>query len=282
MQAPAGDGKHLPGARQGKCCLSRSATILENYCHTVLPPLVQPNAWPARNRAGATHSSPTKEAPRPQGSLTAARTAGDGRVAPLFKHVFPPAAAPSLAFIGLLWKSIRNTQFELQARHPLAAVPTMPRSASVGVGRCTNAGEPARPLLASVQAQCSATRTGMRCARARNRRVSTPDSLLLPTAPVCWQTTRAPCVRAGTPCCHGSYRPASTALEGGFHPRTRAAAGQVGGARAGRPRAAAAGRRRHGRRRGRVLRGAGACRPARALHALPGAPPLQNVLLTSC
>lgn len=43
--------------------------------------------------------------------------ADDMRVAPLFKHVFPPAAAPSLAFIGLLFKSLRNTQFELQARH---------------------------------------------------------------------------------------------------------------------------------------------------------------------
>ena len=42
--------------------------------------------------------------------------ADDMRVAPLFKHVFPPAAAPSLAFIGLLFKSLRNTQFELQAR----------------------------------------------------------------------------------------------------------------------------------------------------------------------
>lgn len=42
--------------------------------------------------------------------------ADDMRVAPLFKHVFPPVAAPSLAFIGLLFKSLRNTQFELQAR----------------------------------------------------------------------------------------------------------------------------------------------------------------------
>ncbi|KAK9832816.1 hypothetical protein WJX81_004138 [Elliptochloris bilobata] len=40
----------------------------------------------------------------------------DMRVAPLYKHVFPPAAAPTLAFIGLLFKSLRNMQFELQAK----------------------------------------------------------------------------------------------------------------------------------------------------------------------
>ena len=42
--------------------------------------------------------------------------ADDMRVAPLYKHIFPPAAAPRLAFLGLLFKSIRNVQFELQAR----------------------------------------------------------------------------------------------------------------------------------------------------------------------
>lgn len=45
------------------------------------------------------------------------------RVAPLFKHIFPPAAAPRLAFLGLLFKSIRNVQFELQARLALQAMP---------------------------------------------------------------------------------------------------------------------------------------------------------------
>ena len=29
-----------------------------------------------------------------------------------------PAAAPTLAFIGLLWKSLRNLQFEMQVRQP--------------------------------------------------------------------------------------------------------------------------------------------------------------------
>ncbi len=35
---------------------------------------------------------------------------------PLYKHIFVPAVAPSLALVGLLWKSLRNPQFELQAR----------------------------------------------------------------------------------------------------------------------------------------------------------------------
>lgn len=38
----------------------------------------------------------------------------DMHVAPLFKHIFSPAVAPTLAFIGLLWKSLRFPQFELQ------------------------------------------------------------------------------------------------------------------------------------------------------------------------
>ena len=40
----------------------------------------------------------------------------DNRVAPLFEHVFPPASAPSLSFIGLPWKVVPFPQFEAQAR----------------------------------------------------------------------------------------------------------------------------------------------------------------------
>ena len=36
------------------------------------------------------------------------------RVHPLYQHIFPPDTAPTLAFIGLLWKSVRNPQFEYQ------------------------------------------------------------------------------------------------------------------------------------------------------------------------
>eukprot|EP00884_Botryococcus_braunii_P004154 jgi/Botrbrau1/1373/Bobra.0063s0080.3 len=43
-------------------------------------------------------------------------TTGRMRVAPLWKHIFVPGYAPTLAFIGLLQKSIRNSQFELQAK----------------------------------------------------------------------------------------------------------------------------------------------------------------------
>ena len=39
----------------------------------------------------------------------------DNHVSPLYKHVFA-VAAPTLAFIGLPWKALRNVQFELQAR----------------------------------------------------------------------------------------------------------------------------------------------------------------------
>lgn len=38
----------------------------------------------------------------------------DMHVAPLYRHVWPPAAAPTLAFVGLLWKSLRYIQFEMQ------------------------------------------------------------------------------------------------------------------------------------------------------------------------
>ena len=31
-------------------------------------------------------------------------TVDDNRVGPLYKHVFPPALAPSLSFIGLPWQ----------------------------------------------------------------------------------------------------------------------------------------------------------------------------------
>ncbi|CAL5222037.1 g4330 [Coccomyxa viridis] len=40
----------------------------------------------------------------------------DQHVHPLYRHVFVPSAAPTLAFIGLLWKSLRNLQFETQAK----------------------------------------------------------------------------------------------------------------------------------------------------------------------
>ena len=38
----------------------------------------------------------------------------EGHVHPVFRHMFVPSA-PSLAFVGLLWKSVRFPQFELQA-----------------------------------------------------------------------------------------------------------------------------------------------------------------------
>jgi len=43
-------------------------------------------------------------------------SAVDNCVSPLYKHVFPPALAPSLSFIGLPWKVVPFPQFETQAR----------------------------------------------------------------------------------------------------------------------------------------------------------------------
>ena len=38
------------------------------------------------------------------------------RVFPLYKHLFPPAYAPTLSFVGLPWKIVPFPLYELQAR----------------------------------------------------------------------------------------------------------------------------------------------------------------------
>ncbi|KAJ0248087.1 Flavin-containing monooxygenase FMO GS-OX5 [Hirschfeldia incana] len=43
-------------------------------------------------------------------------TVEDNRVGPLYKHVFPPALAPSLSFIGLPWMTLQFFMFELQSK----------------------------------------------------------------------------------------------------------------------------------------------------------------------
>ncbi|XP_004301334.1 PREDICTED: flavin-containing monooxygenase FMO GS-OX-like 4 isoform X2 [Fragaria vesca subsp. vesca] len=43
-------------------------------------------------------------------------TVDDNRVGPLFKHVFPPALAPSLSFVGVPWRTIPFPNFELQSK----------------------------------------------------------------------------------------------------------------------------------------------------------------------
>ncbi|XP_062027084.1 flavin-containing monooxygenase FMO GS-OX-like 5 [Rosa rugosa] len=40
----------------------------------------------------------------------------DNRVGPLFKHVFPPALAPSLSFVGIPSKTLPFPNFELQSK----------------------------------------------------------------------------------------------------------------------------------------------------------------------
>nr|ACU19731.1 unknown [Glycine max] len=43
-------------------------------------------------------------------------TVDDNRVGPLYKHVFPPALAPWLSFVGLPWKVAPFSLFELQSK----------------------------------------------------------------------------------------------------------------------------------------------------------------------
>ncbi|KAL8166537.1 hypothetical protein V2J09_008036 [Rumex salicifolius] len=43
-------------------------------------------------------------------------TEDDHRVGPLYKHVFPPAFAPRLSFVGIPWKVLPFPQFELQSK----------------------------------------------------------------------------------------------------------------------------------------------------------------------
>ncbi|KAJ6714633.1 DIMETHYLANILINE MONOOXYGENASE [Salix viminalis] len=43
-------------------------------------------------------------------------TVDDNRVAPLYKHVFPPVLAPWLSFVGLPWKVVPFPLFELQTK----------------------------------------------------------------------------------------------------------------------------------------------------------------------
>lgn len=43
-------------------------------------------------------------------------TVDDNRLCALYKHVFPPALAPSLSFVGVPWKVVPFPQFELQAK----------------------------------------------------------------------------------------------------------------------------------------------------------------------
>uniref|UniRef100_M4F6E5 Flavin-containing monooxygenase n=1 Tax=Brassica campestris TaxID=3711 RepID=M4F6E5_BRACM len=44
------------------------------------------------------------------------RREDDNRVGPLYKHIFSPASAPSLSFIGITWKVLLFHLFELQSK----------------------------------------------------------------------------------------------------------------------------------------------------------------------
>uniref|UniRef100_F6HCY7 Flavin-containing monooxygenase n=1 Tax=Vitis vinifera TaxID=29760 RepID=F6HCY7_VITVI len=43
-------------------------------------------------------------------------TVDDNRVGPLYKHIFPPALAPGLSFVGLPWMAPLFAVFELQSQ----------------------------------------------------------------------------------------------------------------------------------------------------------------------
>jgi hypothetical protein len=48
--------------------------------------------------------------------LTSTRLVAADRVFPLYKHLFPPAYAPTLSFVGLPWKIVPFPLYELQSR----------------------------------------------------------------------------------------------------------------------------------------------------------------------
>ena len=84
----------------------------------------------------------------------AAVRAADGRVAPLYQHVVPPALAPTLSFVGLPWKTLPFPQMELQAKWvarvlsvraalPPAQVRQGARQGGLGLHR--RLGSPAKP-----------------------------------------------------------------------------------------------------------------------------------------
>ena len=82
------------------------------------------------------------------------------RVSPLYQHVFPPAYAPSLSFIGLPWKVVPFPQYELQAKW-VARQPAVPRShdgASSGIPDARSASPNRRSK------QLSQHRTSQQCA----------------------------------------------------------------------------------------------------------------------
>ncbi|TXG51107.1 hypothetical protein EZV62_023631 [Acer yangbiense] len=43
-------------------------------------------------------------------------TVDDNRVGPLYKHVFPPALAPWISFVGITWKTLPFSGYELQSK----------------------------------------------------------------------------------------------------------------------------------------------------------------------
>ncbi len=68
------------------------------------------------------------------------------RVAPLYKHVWP-IIAPGLAFIGLVWKSLRFIQFEMQVPPPHPPPNPFPRFKRMMLGDSKDSLSQANQLL---------------------------------------------------------------------------------------------------------------------------------------
>jgi hypothetical protein len=87
----------------------------------------------------------------------------DNRVGPLYQHIFPPAAVPTLSFVGLPWKVVPFPQFELQARwiaRVLAGTAQLPPrevsfQGSVGSGDASTVAQWWRKLAAATSLQPS-------------------------------------------------------------------------------------------------------------------------------
>ena len=76
-------------------------------------PFLEPASDGAGSATGSGGGSPSAPAPPPPPPPPV--LVQDNCVSPLYRHVFPPALAPTLGFVGLCWKVVPFPQFELQA-----------------------------------------------------------------------------------------------------------------------------------------------------------------------
>ena len=89
------------------CC--QSTALARLYCIQSLLGTV-----PSRSPEHAVGWGLLEPRPATRSVLTLLLAVHARRVAPLYQHMFPPAVAPTLSFIGLPWKVVPFAQYELQ------------------------------------------------------------------------------------------------------------------------------------------------------------------------